>query len=90
MRNKHLLAVASTVFAGCSNLIQSDGVWMTREQYANQRLEPEFAQLLSLYQSGAIDAETLASRRNALQERAVRERQERLRREEDIQRNTES
>ena len=78
MKNKHLplAVIASALVAGCSNEILCGGHWMTPEAYANHRLDGDYARLLALYQSGAIDGDQLASRQQALhelQERVNRE-----------------
>ena len=61
---------------------------MTPEEYANHRLDRDFARLEALYESGAIDAEQLASRRTALKEQ--QELMNREGRKEEIRRGAES
>ena len=56
-----ILALAGMAAGGCT-------VGMTPEVFARHRLDGEFARLEKLYESGAIDAEQLTNRRQALVE----------------------
>ena len=56
------MLLASMLAAGCA------GRWVTPEVFARHRMDGEYAQLLALYESGAINAEELTSRQRALAE----------------------
>ena len=65
-----LLLIAGLSVAGCTSHYYSDGRWFSsREGFERHRLDGEFARLQKLYESGAIDAETLTTRREALRDR---------------------